>query len=67
MSSADSEDLTMADASTVHEEKKPAGKLATLWGKLGLDAGTLMMMAKYVNSILIPERERERENEILTA
>ncbi|KAI5838861.1 hypothetical protein DFP73DRAFT_249229 [Morchella snyderi] len=46
MSSADSEDPTMADASTVHEEKKPAGKLATLWGKLGLDAGTLMMMAK---------------------
>ncbi|KAH8152686.1 uncharacterized protein LAJ45_03527 [Morchella importuna] len=46
MSSADSEDPTVADASTVHEEKKSAGKFATLWGKLGLDAGTLMMMAK---------------------
>lgn len=42
----------MADASTVHEEKKSAGKFATLWGKLGLDAGTLMMMAKYVLCLL---------------
>jgi hypothetical protein len=35
------------------EEEKKASKLKEVWGKLGLDMGTILMMFKYVWNVVI--------------